>query len=115
MSEDCIFCRIIDGRSTARFIYQDEDVVVIEDLSPKAPRHYLIIPRLHVPTVMDLDGAPPGLSGAILKAARIIARDEGFAADGFRLVVNCNRDGGQTVWHLHVHLLAGRHFSWPPG
>jgi histidine triad (HIT) family protein len=115
MPEDCIFCRIVDGRSAARFVYQDEDVVAIEDLSPKAPRHYLIIPRLHVPTVMDLGEAPPHLSVAILKAARRIARAEGFADDGFRLVFNCNRDGGQTVWHLHLHLLAGRHFSWPPG
>jgi len=115
MTESCIFCRIIDGSIPARIVYQDDQVLAIQDIAPQAPHHYLIIPRMHLPTILDIGGASPELSSAAFAAARTIASRMGFAESGFRVVVNCNGDGGQTVWHLHFHLLGGRQFSWPPG
>lgn len=115
MSDQCIFCSIIDGRRPGKILYQDEDLVVLKDIAPQAPHHYLIVPRKHIPTVMDMNEAPDDLAGKIFRAAARIAREMGFADQGFRVVSNCNRDGGQTVWHLHFHLLGGRPFSWPPG
>lgn len=115
MTEPCIFCRIIDGSTPARFVYQDEHVVAIQDIAPQAPHHYLIIPRMHIPTLLDISEAPPETNSAAFAAARTIASRMGFADSGFRVVVNCNDDGGQTVWHLHFHLLGGRRLSWPPG
>jgi histidine triad (HIT) family protein len=115
MREQCIFCSIIDGRSPGKILYQDADLVVLEDIAPQAPHHYLIVPREHIPTVMDMNDAPDDLAGKIFRTAARIAREMGFADRGFRVVSNCNRDGGQTVWHLHFHLLGGRTFDWPPG
>ncbi|MFC1657538.1 histidine triad nucleotide-binding protein [Candidatus Moduliflexota bacterium] len=115
MTESCIFCRILDGSTPARIVYQDEQVIAIQDIAPQAPHHYLIIPRTHIPTLLDLGEAPPELTSAAFAAARTITSRMGFADAGFRVVVNCNRDGGQTVRHLHFHLLGGRQLSWPPG
>jgi len=112
---DCIFCRISSGQTPATILYQDDLLVAIEDIAPQAPHHFLIIPRRHIPTVMDLTGEDDALVGRVYQAAQRIAGDHGFAEQGFRVVVNCNENGGQTVWHLHFHLLGGRRFLWPPG
>src|SRR5688500_9222181 len=113
--ESCIFCKIADGRIPTEYVFEDDVCVAFNDLSPQAPTHVLIIPRDHVDS---LDKASPehkqGLGHLLLTAAEI-ARQKGFAEDGYRVVVNTNSDGGQTVFHLHVHLLAGRPFVFPPG
>ena len=111
----CLFCRIISGDIPSKSAYHDEKVVVIEDISPQAPIHYLIIPRKHIETVMDIPAEENSLVGHVFHVASRIAEERGFASSGFRVVVNCNGDGGQTVWHLHFHLLAGRQLTWPPG
>ena len=115
MSSSCIFCRIIAGEHPGKLVFSDDSVVVLEDIAPQAPFHYLIIPRRHIPTVNDLTEEDASLVGHVTLVSGRIAREQGFAESGFRLVVNCNHDGGQTVWHLHYHLLAGRHLHWPPG
>jgi histidine triad (HIT) family protein len=105
---DCIFCKIVSGRMDTPFVHEDEHVVAFEDIHPAAPVHVLIVPRVHIPTLNDLDGAPEGLEAAILRAARTIAADRGIAEEGYRLVANANSAGGQEVYHLHFHLLGGR-------
>lgn len=112
---DCIFCKIAAGEIPATRVHEDDVCVAFNDLSPQAPTHILIIPRSHVDS---LDKAAPGdkeTLGHLLLTAADIARDRGFAENGYRVVVNTNSDGGQTVFHLHVHLLAGRPFVFPPG
>jgi histidine triad (HIT) family protein len=115
MPNNCIFCKIINGEIPGKFIYEDEEVVVVEDINPQAPHHYLILPRKHVRTTLDLTTADNELVGHAFQVAGKIAHDMGFADEGFRMVNNCNESGGQTVWHLHFHLLAGRDMMWPPG
>jgi histidine triad (HIT) family protein len=113
--DDCIFCKVADGRVPSEFVHDDDVCVAFNDLSPQAPTHILIIPRDHVDS---LDKAGDGYKetlGHLLATAAGIARDRGFADDGYRVVINTNSDGGQTVFHLHVHLLAGRKFVFPPG
>jgi histidine triad (HIT) family protein len=114
-NEDCIFCKIVDGRIPSQRIHEDDVCIAFNDLSPQAPTHILVIPREHVDS---LDKAAPSNKetlGHLLLTAADIARDKGFAEDGYRVVINTNADGGQTVFHLHVHLLAGRTFIFPPG
>ena len=114
-TSDCIFCRIAEGEIPADIVHRDDDVVAFRDANPQAPVHLLVIPRRHV---ASLDAAGPGdggLLGAILLRARALAREEGVAADGYRTVLNVGADGGQTVHHLHLHLLGGRAMEWPPG
>ena len=115
MSEKCIFCKIINGDIPAKKVFEDDRLIVIEDIEPQAPNHLLIVPRKHIRTVLDLTTADNELIGHIHQVAGKIAHDLGFADDGFRLVVNCNADGGQIVWHIHFHLLGGRDMAWPPG
>lgn len=115
MSADCLFCKIASGEIPATQIYSDESVVAFRDIEPKAPHHILIIPRKHIPTTLDLEPEDTAVVGQIYQVAIEIARDLGFAEDGFRVVNNCNEAGGQTVWHLHFHLLGGRQLTWPPG
>jgi histidine triad (HIT) family protein len=115
MADNCIFCKIANGTIPARIVHQDESVVAFADLNPQAPHHYLLIPRKHIATTLDLQGEDAAILGCIFSAAGEIARKLGFAEDGFRIVNNCNADGGQTVWHLHFHLLGGRAMTWPPG
>ncbi len=112
---DCIFCKIAAGQIPATPVYQDDEVFAFRDLHPQAPTHILIIPRRHVATVNDLEGGDAALVGKLFLAAKKIAAQEGFAANGYRLVMNTNADAGQTVFHIHLHLLAGRSFTWPPG
>ena len=115
MSDSCIFCRISSGEARADIVYEDERIFVIRDIAPQAPQHLLIIPRRHIPTILEIGEADAGLGDHILHVASLLADRFDFAEAGFRMVANCNRDGGQTVWHVHFHLLAGRPLHWPPG
>jgi histidine triad (HIT) family protein len=112
---DCLFCGIIEGKVKGDIVYQNDSVVVFKDIGPKAPVHLLIIPRKHIPTVLDLEPSDGPLVAEIFRVAATLAQEHGIAEKGFRVVVNCGVDAGQTVFHLHYHLLGGRHFSWPPG
>ena len=111
----CLFCRIIAGERPARIVYEDERMVAIEDINPQAPMHVLVIPRRHIATVNDLTEADAGLAGAMVVRAAAIARDRGYADRGYRALFNCNREAGQSVFHIHLHVLGGRRLGWPPG
>ncbi len=111
----CIFCKIADGRVTSNLVFEDDVCIAFNDLSPQAPTHILIIPREHIDSLDRADEAHRTALGHLLMTAANIAREKGFAEDGYRIVINTNADGGQTVFHLHVHLLAGRAFIFPPG
>jgi len=113
--DDCIFCKIATGEIPSTRVYEDEVCVAFNDLSPQSPTHILIIPREHVDSLDKAEQSSKAMLGHLLLSAAEIARDKGFAEDGYRVVINTNSDGGQTVFHLHVHLLAGRPFIFPPG
>jgi histidine triad (HIT) family protein len=112
---DCLFCKIIGGQIPGQFVHQDDQLVAIKDINPQAPLHVLIIPRRHIATLNDLTAGDDGLVGAMNRAAAQIAKDHGYADRGYRTVFNTNREAGQTVFHIHLHLLAGRGLHWPPG
>jgi histidine triad (HIT) family protein len=112
---DTIFGKIIRREIPADIVYEDDDVLAFRDLNPQAPVHVLFVPKQPIATLNDATPADAALLGKLLLAAAAYAKQEGFADDGYRTVVNCNLHGGQTVFHLHVHLLAGRHLNWPPG
>lgn len=112
---NCLFCRIIAGELPARTIYQDDDLIAFHDANPQAPVHALIVPRRHIATLNDLASGDEALVGAMLRRAAAIAADLGIANRGYRTVFNCNREAGQSVFHLHLHLLGGRPMHWPPG
>ncbi len=112
---DCLFCRIIKGEIPASVVYKDDDLIVINDINPQAPLHVLIIPVEHIATTNDLDPAHDALVGRMLRRAAAIASERGYAEQGYRTVFNCNRGAGQSVFHIHMHLLAGRGLGWPPG
>jgi len=112
---DCLFCKIATGVLPTSFVYEDEHVVAFNDIDPKAPVHVVIIPRQHVTTVTDLASDPEGIMSKLTHAANQAAKDKGIDVSGYRLVVNSGGDGGQSVFHLHMHLLGGRRMSWPPG
>ena len=114
-AEDCIFCKIVDGKIPADIVFQDDGCVAFNDISPQAPTHILIVPKEHIDSLDTASSNQNEIIGDLLLAAAKIARDKGFAENGYRVVINTNSDGGQTVFHLHVHLLAGRHFVFPPG
>lgn len=111
----CLFCKIADGALSCNIIYQDDSVVAFEDINPQAPTHILIIPKLHIESINYIETEHATLVAHIFLTAKTIAKKLNLADDGYRLVVNTNLFGGQTVSHLHVHLLAGRHMTWPPG
>ena len=112
---DCLFCKILAGDIPADVIYESDSAIAFRDINPQAPTHVLIIPRQHVSTINDIDAEHHELLGSLFSAAKSIAADEGLADDGYRVVMNCNESAGQTVFHLHLHLLGGRTFDWPPG
>ena len=112
---DCIFCKMAAGEIRPDVIYEDEDVLAFNDINPKAPTHFLVIPKEHVATLNDLDEAHAALVGKLFLAARRIAEEKGFAGPGYRTVINCNAQAGQSVFHIHLHVLAGRLMGWPPG
>ena len=109
------FTKIIAKEIPAKIVYEDADVLAFEDISPQAPVHILIIPKKEIPTLNDLQEEDAALMGKLFLAAQKIAKEQGFAEQGYRTVFNCNEDGGQTVNHIHLHLLAGRSLTWPPG
>ena len=111
----CLFCRIRDQELPATLVHEDEHCLAFRDLHPQAPHHILVIPRKHVASLNELEDGDAAMLGALLLAARKIAKDEGMADAGWRTVVNVGKDGGQTVHHLHLHLLGGRALGWPPG
>ena len=112
---DCLFCRIIAGEIPGSVVYQDDHVVAIKDINPQAPTHILILPRQHIATLNDLTPGDDGIVGEMTRRAAALARERGHADGGYRTVFNCNADAGQTVFHIHLHLLGGRTFRWPPG
>lgn len=112
---DCLFCKIIKGEIPAKIIYQDDNVVAFEDINPQAPHHKLIVPKKHIATLNDLQPEDNELVGQIYQAAKHLAKELGIAESGYRVVMNCNRGAGQTVFHIHAHLLGGRQMLWPPG
>jgi len=111
MSE-CIFCKIANREIPAKIIYEDDDCIAFEDTSPKAPTHFLVIPKKHIETILEADEE---ILGKLTYRASRLAEERGIDKDGFRTVVNCRRHAGQTVYHLHVHVMGGRWFAWPPG
>lgn len=112
---DCIFCRIAAGEMGTEFVYEDDHVVGFRDLDPQAPVHVLLIPRRHIATLNDLGPEEEALVGHLFGAAARVAAQEGLSERGYRTLINCNAEGGQTVFHLHLHLLGGRQMRWPPG
>ncbi len=113
--KDCLFCKIRDGDIPCDFVYQDDDVLAFNDVNPQAPSHTLIIPKKHIATINDLEAGDEAVMGKMFAAAKTIAAQFDLSDDGYRLVVNCNEGAGQTVFHIHMHLLGGRDMSWPPG
>ena len=111
----CVFCGIVDGKIKANIVYRDDSVVAFRDINPKAPVHLLIIPRKHLVGVLDLNPDDGEVIGHIFQVAGRLAREQGIADGGFRLIVNSGADAGQSVFHLHCHLLGGRKLGWPPG
>jgi histidine triad (HIT) family protein len=111
----CIFCRVIEGSIPAKIVYQDEHTLAFDDINPQAPVHTLVIPKRHVASVQELGESDQALLGRILLTCAKIAKDKGLSDSGFRLIANTGRDGGQTVFHLHFHVMGGRHMGWPPG
>lgn len=113
--DNCLFCKIVAGEIPANIIYQDEDVVAFEDINPQAPLHILLIPRRHIGSMTDVTQEDGALLASIYMAATRIARERGVAESGFRFLTNVGPDSGQSVFHLHFHLLGGRKLGWPPG
>jgi len=112
---ECLFCKIAAGQIPAEHVYEDTDYVAFEDINPKAPTHIVVIPRRHIATLNDLTPDDRALAGGLVEAGVTVAKRLGHGHNGYRLVLNCNADAGQTVFHIHLHLLAGRTFGWPPG
>ncbi len=113
--KNCLFCKIVAGDIPANILHDTDDALAFRDIDPKAPTHVLVIPREHIATVNDLRPAHEALIGNLFTIARKIARDEGVAESGYRLVMNCGKGAGQSVFHVHLHLLGGRSLDWPPG
>ena len=112
---DCIFCKIASKEIPSKVAYEDAEVLAFHDIQPKAPTHLQVIPKRHIARVSELDERDAGLMGKLVLVANRLAREAGIAEPGYRLVVNCNAGAGQSVYHLHLHLLGGRPMSWPPG
>lgn len=111
----CIFCRIVRGEIPAKRVHEDASTVAFADLNPKAPVHVLVVPKVHIPTLADLTAADGPLVGQMVLAANQVARASGLDQRGYRLVWNCREEAGQSVFHLHLHVLGGRSMKWPPG
>ena len=112
---NCLFCRIIAGEIPGTILYQDDHLVILKDINPQAPTHALVVPRRHIATLNDLEPGDDALIGEMTRRAAAFAREQGHAEGGYRTVFNCNADAGQTVFHIHMHVLGGRRLGWPPG
>jgi histidine triad (HIT) family protein len=115
MAADCLFCKIIGGQIPAKLVHQDELCIGFSDINPQAPLHALFVPKRHLATLNDATVEERELLGHLMFCATKVAREKGFGDSGYRVVMNTNRDAGQTVFHVHLHLLAGRPLAWPPG
>jgi histidine triad (HIT) family protein len=112
---DCIFCKMARGEIKPDIVYEDDEVLAFRDMNPQAPTHFLVIPRRHIATTNDLEPGDAELVGKLYLAARQVATAEGVAERGYRMVMNCNPEAGQSVYHIHLHVLGGRPMNWPPG
>lgn len=112
---DCIFCKIAQKKMPSKIVYEDDIAVAFEDINPQAPIHLIIIPHKHIPTILDMDESDKAIVGHLHTIAGKLARERNIAERGFRLVLNCNKEAGQTVFHIHLHLIGGRIMRWPPG
>jgi histidine triad (HIT) family protein len=112
---DCLFCGIVEGKIKGEIVYRDNSIVAFKDINPKAPVHILIVPTKHIATLLDLQEEDKAIVGEIFSVASRLAEQQGISKGGFRVVANCGAGAGQTVFHLHFHLLGGRSLSWPPG
>ncbi|MBI5055349.1 MAG: histidine triad nucleotide-binding protein [Nitrospirae bacterium] len=112
---NCLFCKIIEKKIPAKTVYEDDRVLAFEDINPQAPVHVLVIPKKHISTALEITPEDNELIGYMFQVANKIAKDRNVAERGFRLLMNCNRESGQTVFHIHLHLLGGRTMHWPPG
>jgi histidine triad (HIT) family protein len=112
---DCLFCKIVSGEIKGSIVYEDERLVAFSDINPQAPMHVLIVPRRHISALNELQPPDDGLVGEMIRRAAALAKKYGHADRGYRTVFNCNADAGQTVFHIHLHVLGGRTFAWPPG
>jgi histidine triad (HIT) family protein len=111
----CLFCKIVAGEIPAKIVHNDAELLAFEDIKPEAPVHILIIPKRHISTLNDMQPGDDALIGAMMRTAAALAKQRGVEASGYRTVMNCNSNAGQTVFHIHLHLLGGRRMSWPPG
>jgi histidine triad (HIT) family protein len=111
----CLFCKIVAGEIPAARVYEDDQLIALNDINPQAPMHVLVVPKRHVATLNDLSDADDALVGAMVRVAAKVAKDRGHDGQGFRTVFNCNAQAGQTVFHIHLHVLGGRNLAWPPG
>ena len=114
-ASDCLFCKILAGDVPAELVYESNEAIAFRDINPQAQSHVLIIPRQHIETINDLGPGDAALIGNLFLVAQQVAKDEGIAENGYRVVMNCNSDAGQTVFHIHLHMLGGRRLNWPPG
>jgi histidine triad (HIT) family protein len=112
---ECIFCHILEGKIPAEKVYEDDEIIAIKDINPQAPVHILIMPKQHIPSVLEFPEVDCHLQGKMMMAANKLAKENDLTESGFRLVYNCGEGAGQTVFHVHLHLLGGRDFRWPPG
>lgn len=112
---DCLFCKIVKREIPASIVYEDDRLIAFADINPQAPTHLLIVPKRHIATLNDLQGDDDQLVGEMARRAAALAKERGISSGGFRTVFNTNRDAGQTVFHIHLHLLGGRSLAWPPG
>ncbi|HHJ80152.1 MAG TPA: histidine triad nucleotide-binding protein [Candidatus Tenderia electrophaga] len=112
---DCLFCKMVSGEIQPDTVYDDDDVLAFRDINAQAPTHVLVIPKRHISTINDLNADDAELVGKLYLAAKQVAEQDGIASDGFRTVMNCNAGAGQTVFHIHLHVLGGRNMLWPPG
>ncbi len=115
MSSDCLFCKILAGDIPAELVYESDTAVAFRDINPQAPTHVLVIPRKHISTINDITSDDEAIVGSLYTAAKEIAAADGIADDGYRAVMNCNEGAGQSVFHIHLHVLGGRPMNWPPG
>ncbi len=115
MSGDCLFCKMVKGEIKPDVVYEDEHVLAFRDINPQGPTHILVIPKEHIPTINDLEDRHAEVMGRLFLAAKKVAESEGIAESGYRTVINCNKHGGQEVYHIHLHVIGGRQMTWPPG
>lgn len=112
---DCLFCKIINGEIPSNKVYEDELVYAFYDIDPQAPTHFLVVPKEHITSALEISDGNSHIVGHVFKVVSKLAKEMGFDSDGYRIVNNCGKDGGQTVGHIHFHILAGRNLGWPPG